>query len=232
MRRVLIGLAIAIATFSLGVSVTVVYWWHNLPEVIKLERPTVPNSFPGRSIIIYKPIHPSAYFAGVSLSDNEAGNKFKGDWYSKYLRAMNEIALPSLVDEWESYRFLWLRSFHQPIAIHVWRTGSKYFIVAKGLNGTGGYEPGVLNFTIAHQLSAEEWTTFLIYLEDARYWQMPTYDPRVATDGAQWILEGYSDHYYHVVDRYSPDSGAYYDLCLYLLKTAGLLKKIPLDEIY
>jgi hypothetical protein len=145
---------------------------------------------------------------------------------------MNELALPSLPDESESYRFLWLRSFHRPIAIHVWRTGSKHFIVAKELTGAGGYEPGSLDLTIAHQLSAEEWMTFLIYLDDARYWQMPTSDRRIGQDGAQWILEGYRDHYYHVVNRWSPDSGAYHDVCVYLLKTSGLLEKIPLDEIY
>ena len=42
----------------------------------------------------------------------------------------------------ESYRFLWLRTFHKPIAVRVWSADSRYYLVVKELSGQGGYEPG------------------------------------------------------------------------------------------
>ena len=132
-----------------------------------------------------------------------------------------------------SYRFLWLRTFHHPVAIHIWRDGSKRFLVAKQLSGAGGYDPGKVNFEHVRLLSDEQWNEFMINLEHACFWQMPTEDDHMLlNDGAQWILEGHREGHYHVVDRQSPDVGAYRNACLYLLRTSGLLKDIPLQEVY
>lgn len=43
---------------------------------------------------------------------------------------------------------------------------------------------------------------------------------------AWWLVEGVQEGYYHVAHRQSPDSGAYREVCLYMLKLSGL----PLDE--
>src|SRR3982750_1429092 len=101
MRRILVRLGVAIATFSFGVSVTAVYWLCSLPGVIELELPVRSQDFPGRAVKIQKSSPSSAYFAGVSLSDNAWSNQFRVEWYSEHLRAMNEPALPSLVNDWE-----------------------------------------------------------------------------------------------------------------------------------
>ncbi len=232
MRRILLRLAVALVTFTLGLSVTTFYGLYRLPEVTKLEGPTPSSCFPGLSVRIVKPTSPSAYFPPVAISENALLNEFRIDWYSMHLLAMNEAALPSLVKEEESYRFLWLRSFHHPIAIHVWRSGSKQFIVAKRLSGAGGYKPRTLNINNTRQLSDDEWSELMMHLEDSRFWQMSTADDRMSNDGAQWILEGYRQGRYHLVDRQCPDLGGYREACLYLLRISGLLYDIPWEEVY
>ena len=39
--------------------------------------------------------------------------------------------------EAESYRFLWLRSFHRPVAVRVWSAGCERFVTLKELSGAG-----------------------------------------------------------------------------------------------
>ncbi len=47
-------------------------------------------------------------------------------------------------------------------------------------------------------------------------------------DGSQWVLEGVRDGRYHVVDRWSPESGLYRETCLILLR----FSEIGVDNIY
>jgi hypothetical protein len=48
---------------------------------------------------------------------------FVREWYSMHLRAMGEPSLScGLPSEEEVYRFLWLRTFHHPIAVRIVRT--------------------------------------------------------------------------------------------------------------
>jgi hypothetical protein len=67
----------------------------------------------------------------------------------------------------------------------------------------------------------------------ANFWKLPTEDknaPR-GVDGAEWILEGIRTGNYHVVDRWTPTKGTYYDLGLHFIKDLSGLK-IPRREIY
>ena len=60
-----------------------------------------------------------SYFPNGVLSDYDRVDTFKARWYSDQLRALDE---PSLSEEaknpaLQSYRFVWLRSFHHPVAV-------------------------------------------------------------------------------------------------------------------
>ena len=127
---------------------------------------------------------------------------FLRGWYSRHLNAMNETSLscgPRTSDE--SYRFLWLRSFHAPIAVRIERTGEKYTLIGKILDGLGGYDPGRIERRIRKHLTAEQWRRAIIALDQLDFWKMPTTQHDiVGTDGAEWIIEGRKDAY-HVVDR-------------------------------
>lgn len=80
------------------------------------------------------------------------------------------------------------------------------------------------------------------------YWDLPTPEPpdppgdvrfdgaqwivegsRVRADGDQWIVEGVRGGRYHVVDRWSPEPGAYRDLAL-LLQALGGVKVPPAED--
>lgn len=232
MTRQFLKLAVALATFTVAVSVTAIYRLSSLPdailpEVVKFDHPF--SCFPGLSVRVPKSNVQTEFFPAQAMSGKRF---FINGWYSRHLEAMNELPLSSLENEDESYRFLWLRTFHRPVAIHVWRAGDRHFLVLKRLNGRGGYAPGTSDLYWARSLSENDWDAFMLHLEHSAYWLMPTEDDRMFQDGAQWILEGYREGRYHVVDRQSPDSGAYRDACMYLLRQSGLLAEIPANEVY
>lgn len=136
---------------------------------------------------------------------------FQLDWYSKHLRAMNEPLLCEGQSEarGESFRFLWLRSFDNPVLVqvevHKDASGS---VRAKITNGNGGYEPGEIVTDEKRELSTEEVDYLHTILKEADFWNMPTRINRtgmVGVDGSRWITEGRKGGQCHVVDRWSPD---------------------------
>jgi hypothetical protein len=64
---------------------------------------------------------------------------FRREWYTEHLAAMSEPAL--MAGPGETYRFLWLRSFHHPIAIRLSCTNGTCQLAAVRTGGKGGYEP-------------------------------------------------------------------------------------------
>ena len=108
------------------------------------------------------------------------------------------------LEDTETYRFLWLRTFHNPIAVRVFRRGNDYGLEAVILDGAGGYEPGLVSRRVTRKLSRDQWRTVTAKLEDVQFWQMPTNAVYLAgKDGAQWIVEARRDGRYHVVDRWT-----------------------------
>jgi hypothetical protein len=195
------------------------------PPYVALESMLYSAGFPGRSVLISR-IRPAAhgYFPAGIWEGYEGRDGFVNEWYSKHLTAMQEPSLLALpATQGEAYRFIWLRTFHHPIAIRLWRENSPAQLVALELDGRGGYEPGIIIKNKSRRLSEQEWLEFLRRLNQTTYWTMPTEDPREGgNDGAQWILEAVREGRYHLVERWSPRSGEYRAACLYLLKIAGI----------
>ncbi len=150
------------------------------------------------------PDGPNSFYFPSGVLDDDA---FRRQWYSEALTAMREPSLSCgvpIADE--TYRFLWLRSFDQPIAVRIARTGEHYELDAVVLNGAGGYSPGRVLRRVRRTLSQSQWEQTVSALEGIGFWTMPTTKLVLATDGAQWIIEGRGDHY-HVVDRWGGDDG-------------------------
>ena len=229
MRRILLTIGIGVITFTLGVSATVVYWLSQLQEAkledLQFTGPVQSTCFPGLSVKVEKSASYSKYFSPATSS-------LPVEWYSRVLRQMDEQPLPSLTSEDETYRFLWLRSFNHPIAIHVSRTGSHQSIVVKELSEVDPDKPAKVMRFNSRSLSTPDWIEFMQRLEVARFWQLPAEPDLMGFDGSQWVLEGYREDHYYVVDRWSPESGAYHDACLYLLEKSGVLAKTPPKTIY
>ncbi len=235
MKRIFLKLAVALVTFSVSVSATAIYRLYSSPDV---DLPgiaaidTRPSCFPGLSEEIPKSRDQNIYFPLSGLAALTFGPRY--GWYSRHLDAMNELPLAALENEDESYRFLWLRTFHHPVVIHVWRNHDRqHFMIVKRLNGRGGYDPGTFDLYWKRPLSYIDWDAFMMHLEHSEFWLMRKENSgMMAMDGAQWIMEGYREGRYHVVDRQSPEPSAYADACLYLLRRSGLLAEIPENEVY
>lgn len=182
------------------------------------------------------------YFPPLIFDSVPERNDFVVRWYVKHLRAMRE---PSL---WETsrnpknhvYRLLWLRTFHKPISVRLAvNDDGTGLLTVKILSGQGGYEPGRLVTNRTRRLSRDQVDLFLEQVDEANFWNLPTKEEEkqqgtevvVGLDGAQWILEGVKDGTYHVVDRWSPESGVYRALCLTLLLNFANLKLLY-EEVY
>ncbi len=161
------------------------------------------------------------YFPDRSLSDRPDLHEFTVQWYGKHLRAMNEPSLFQASNDpsAQAYRFLWLRSFHAPVAVRLQvHPGGDGTLTVTVLSGAGGYEPGKVKVHRVLPVEASKVAVFLEALETLGFWGLPGPDPsRTGLDGAQWVLEGTRKGAYWVLDRWSPGKGAYRDACLLLL---------------
>ena len=173
------------------------------------------------------------FFPANALSDDERGDKFRANWYSTQLKALEE---PSLLEfaakpSCESYRFLWLRTFHHPVAIRLdVRADGTGVLSTKVSSGAGGYGPGHLIENISRPVFREQVQALLRHLNKADYWSLPSYKETGGNDGAQWIIEGVKQGKYHVVDRWSPESGPIHELGLMMIRMAQM--NIPKGDIY
>jgi hypothetical protein len=165
---------------------------------------------------------------GTFREKYSGADKFARDWYSKHLMAMKEPSLScGEVDYSEAYRFLWLRNFHQPIAVRISRTGDAYTLRIVQTSGAGGYRPGDVLRAETRTLTATQWQKLKVELKKANFWKEPTEPPPdgiVGLDGAQWIFEGRFDDY-HIVDRWSAE-GPFRELGLVFIDLADLIDQV------
>ncbi|HVJ92159.1 MAG TPA: hypothetical protein VM580_20305 [Labilithrix sp.] len=151
---------------------------------------------------------------------------FRSDWYGKHLSAMHEPSLVQLAMRGETaMRFLWLRTFHQPIAVRVQRAEEGARLVATRLSGMGGYEPGSIDLRRERELGAQECQRVEAALDDAAFETIPPDVNTLGADGAQWIIERAKGGEYRIVDRWSPeakgDAGGFRRACETFLALAG-----------
>ena len=116
------------------------------------------------------------YFPNLASDHKQGLDDFRVAWYSSDLKAMGE---PSLVEMAKTrahvYRFLWLRSFHNPIAVrlNVDKDGTSLLTV-KVTNGRGSYPPGALVKNETRRLSKDYTQGFLDDVRELDYWGRPT----------------------------------------------------------
>ena len=165
------------------------------------------------------------YFPVNVFSADPGTSNFESRWYAAQLRADHE---PSLLDAAKDqstviYRFIWLRTFHQPIIVRlVIDQDGIGRLTAIEMTGQGGFAPGVVAKEQTLDVAKQDVTHFQSLVEAIKYWTMPTEAGPVGNDGAQWILEGVQSGQYHVVVRWSPEGGPYREACLYMLKLSKI----------
>ncbi len=176
--------------------------------------------------------------------------KESASYYTYYLSAMAEPSLMAAeaANEGEKWRFTWLRSFHNPIAVRVWQSGTDYHIRAVELKRKEDYGAGPAVTDTSRLLTQEELAEIRRLTKAGNFWTPLTPDEKSATggglDGAQWIFEHREDKVYAMLDLWTPkdygrkqfkeagldltkirDFDPYVQLGLYLLKITKLLPK-------
>jgi hypothetical protein len=161
------------------------------------------------------------YFPKHTFYDDDKSDQGTVSWYSGQLKALEEPSLWELsqTSKQQTYRFLWLRTFHHPIAVRfeVQPDGSGILTV-KVADGTGGYAPGKLIENRTKHFTKDQTKFFLKDVEDLKYWTLTAKEPRrISVDGAQWIIEATRNGQYKIVERWSPENGPIRTLGLELL---------------
>ncbi len=152
-------------------------------------------------------------------------------WFSKQLNGLGEPIISEKYKN-ETYRFTWLRTFHNPISVRIEKRIDKYFLTLKRTNGAGGYEPGKLINNEEFQISDEEWNNIKMKIYNINFWKIPTIEMSnfIVADGAIWILEANKEKSYKMVYRNSASKSEVKEICKYLLKLSKL--KIRKKKIY
>lgn len=175
------------------------------------------------------------YFPEKTFGDDPRLDRFVSGWYSGQLTALKEPSLLELSKALpaESYRFLWLRTFHHPVAIRVdVQADGSATLTTKIASGAGGYKPGNLIVNTFRALTKDEAKKLIAQVNDSGFWQLPSYERNGGgADGSEWIIEAAAHGKYHLVSEWTPEKGPIFDLGTTFL--FGLAKiDIPKNEIY
>jgi hypothetical protein len=181
---------------------------------------------------------------GASAQENYFPEKAFGQgsqhWatlYSNQSRALREPSLYGLSKSasTQSYRFLWMRSFHELVSVRFdLESDGKATITIKKTSGSGGDAPGHLVGNRTRRLTLQQSEWFLEQVNQSGFWKLASHnDPEDdgGADGARWVIEGVKNGEYHAVDRWSPQSGPVRTLGLALAIELGHLK-LSAKEIY
>ena len=159
------------------------------------------------------------------------GDELFRNWFSPHLASMGEPSFTcGAVIEGDSIRFLWLRSFDQPVMIRVSHQDGAYLLTAIVMNGMGGY-PDTKDVAqrIDRAVSEDDWRALAANLALIRFQDMPSTALGGGADGSEWIIETSMQGEHHVAARWMGGHGLR-QIGLLLLTLSGL--SIPPDDIY
>ena len=152
---------------------------------------------------------------------------FMVHWYSSVLYGLEEKPLWPPNPKQVTYRFAWMRSFHDQVSITM-------DVQPKG--------DGQLRLHIYHRvpqhlesstqtLNKEQVGRVVSLIEEANFWKMTTEGkgPQ-GMDGAEWVLEGVQDGQYHIVTRWDASGTPFGKALLELLQLSNY--NPPKNEIY
>lgn len=152
-------------------------------------------------------------------------DSLKVPFFSNMLFAMYEPVLYGCELNKESFRFLWLRTTKNPVAIRLEKQNDSVFLYVKVTTGTGGVGPGRLRTSDVKILTPKEWKEFQDLLGQSDFWNMPTIDEETKISGEQWIMEGYKKDDYNITEKWNPELDDPFRIaCEYLLNLGGIPK--------
>ena len=184
---------------------------------------------------------PSWYFANLSENwqcDNTVDYLFEitsakgtAGWLTFQLTDLNENCLfnKDLEENKTIYRFTWLRTFHNPIAIRIENTNNETMLYWKIGKGAGGYEPKGLKKTGKRKLNTNTWNAFLELVKKSDFDNLANEKYMPMCDGATWTLERKTINGFKAHNSNIPSSGIK-KTCLFLLDLTNI--KVKEDDRY
>jgi hypothetical protein len=181
---------------------------------------------------------PTQYPAGLAVPERSADagdadptlDTFMQQWLGGRLCAMEEEPL-ALSGADEAYRLMWLRSFHDPVAVRIQSSAAHATLVAVELDGSDAKNPTEIRQRWERRLSEGDWARLRAAIEAAHFWDEQTVDPKPpGYDGSEWVLEGKRGGVYHVAERQSPEYNPFRAAGDALLAASWL--SFPKDEVY
>jgi hypothetical protein len=149
----------------------------------------------------------------------------ESDWYPRQWQAAKEASFYRLSEQKRppafALRFSYIPSFQPSIFIRVDKEGNDYRLIAKQMNGAGGYDPGTIARSMEMRLSKPQAAELERLLANGKFFDQPPVDCIQGFDGDKWIFELASKTGYKMVKRWSPDKGAALDLGEYLVELSG-----------
>lgn len=176
-------------------------------------------------------------------------------FYTKYLAAMKEPSLFKRAKARPDFelRFTWLRTFHDPLAIRIWRIDDTYMIRTIRLARQNDYSPGPATLDKTRTLTPTESQALKTLIDIPSMLQPMSDQEQLATtvgaDGAMWIFETWAEEKYQMIEFWCPkdygpkehramgldtskmrDTTGILRLASSLLKISGIT--IPENEVY
>lgn len=184
---------------------------------------------------------PTWYFANLSENWEKVffdylyeleSSKRTAEWFSMQLSDLKEPSLYSqnVEDNFESYRFLWLRSFHNPISIRIEKKQNRISLYWKIGKGEGGYAPQGIKKQGKRNLKECDWNEFMRLIILTNFDSLPNehrFFPE--NDGATWTIERKMSNSFKAHNTINPNK-EFRECCLFLLKLSKI--KVKEAEIY
>jgi hypothetical protein len=157
------------------------------------------------------------YFPKGTFDNDQRNDQFVNEWYSTELKALQEPSLYALAKDsaQHSYRFLWLRTFHQAVTIRLDIQGDGSSILTERVGtGESGFKLPKLSLqsTTTKKISVDKTQAFLKLVQTSGYWSMPAIGGSQGCDGSEWIIEGVQSGKYHLISSWTPSTGPIHDL--------------------
>ncbi len=157
---------------------------------------------------------------------------FKRGWYEAQLAALNEHSIYSVGCEFsECFRFIWLRSFHDPISIRIEVSfNDEANLHFKQANLARSFDLSELELSQTKRLTSEDIAkiqALVINVIAASQSQ----EENFGFDGSQWVFEHRLNDVYTSFDRWTPTQGPLFELGLELLSMSNF-DGAALEPIY
>lgn len=146
-------------------------------------------------------------------------------WFPRQWKAAREPSLHLLAEQQTppefALRFTYLPSFAPSVFIRVQKYGDEYRVIAKQMDGLGGYDAGKIARSKSVPLSSEQARELEALLQKERLFSEAADKCAFGFDGTRWIFELVDPQGYKLVKRHSPTGGAAYNLGKHLIRLAG-----------